>query len=104
MKSIQYDNPVDTPGYEHYFDRQGSISKFVRLLDEKGFILQEGTIRYIDILKLASEGKADTCLANNAGVPMPFIFCRQHRTKVLAQVRDRQRVIILVISIIIHLT
>ena len=67
--SNAHHNRVDTPKYEHYFDRNGSINKFVKLLEERGFIVQKGSISYIDILKLASDGKVDTCFANNAGVP-----------------------------------
>jgi hypothetical protein len=64
-----YRDRVDTPKYEYYFDKNGSISKFIKLLEERGFIVQKGSISYIDILKLASEGKVDTCFGNNAGVP-----------------------------------
>lgn|GEM_PF-3220791 len=69
ITSSPYHNRVDTPNYEHYFDRNGNINKFVKLLKERGFIVQKGSIRYIDILKLASEGKVGTCFGNNAGVP-----------------------------------
>jgi len=67
--SNPYHNRVDTPEYEHYFDRNGRINKFVKLLEERGFIVQKGSISYIDILKLASDGKVGTCFGNNAGVP-----------------------------------
>lgn len=67
--SCKYNNKVDTPMYEDYFDKNGSIRCFVKLLEERGFIVQKGSLRYIDILKLASEGKADTALGNIVGAP-----------------------------------
>lgn len=74
MASNPYHNRVDTPEYEHYFDKNGSIYKFMKILEERGFIVQKGSISYVDILKLASEGKADTCFGNNAGVPYAVCF------------------------------
>lgn len=47
--SNSYHNRVDTPNYELYFDRNGSINKFVKLLEKRGFIVQKGSISYIDI-------------------------------------------------------
>ncbi len=64
-----YPNRVDTPMYEYYFDKDGSIKYFIKLLERKGFIVQEGSLRYIDILKLVSEGKSDTALGNIVGAP-----------------------------------
>ena len=45
--SNPYHNRVDTPEYEHYFDRNGRINKFVKLLEERDFIVQKGSISYI---------------------------------------------------------
>jgi hypothetical protein len=42
--SNPYHNRVDTPKYEHYFDRSGSINRFVKLLEGRGFIVQKGSI------------------------------------------------------------
>ncbi|HHT88179.1 MAG TPA: hypothetical protein GX002_04125 [Clostridiales bacterium] len=39
--SSTFHNRADTPKYEYYFDRNGSIDKFAELLDERGFIAQE---------------------------------------------------------------
>ncbi|WP_018247758.1 hypothetical protein [Orenia marismortui] len=47
----------------------GSIRGFISRLEEGGFIVQKGKLRYIDILKLASECKVDTAFGNNVGVP-----------------------------------
>lgn len=62
-------NKANTPGYNFYFDKNGSIRHFVKALEKSGFIVQKGRLRYIDILKLASEGKVDTAFGNNAGAP-----------------------------------
>ncbi len=45
------------------------IQCFINLLEKNGFIVQEGSLRYIDILKLASEGKTSTALGNIVGAP-----------------------------------
>lgn len=47
---------------------------FVSILNNRGFIVQEGTISYVDILKLCSEGKVDSCLGNNVGAPYATCF------------------------------
>jgi hypothetical protein len=62
-------NKVNTPGYSHYFDKNGSIGNFVKLLKERGFVVQKGRLSFIDLLKLASEGIIDTTFGNNTGVP-----------------------------------
>lgn len=53
--------------YENDEDR--NIMNFISTLNKRGFIVQEGSINYIDILKLASEGKVDSALGNNVGAP-----------------------------------
>lgn len=58
-------NEVDKPIYE----TDGRIKHFIKLLEKKGFIVQKGTLQYIDILKLASEGKSSTALGNIVGAP-----------------------------------
>lgn len=68
-RNCPYPNRVNTPMYDYYFDKDGSIKYFVKLLEERGFIVQKGNLSYIDLLKLASEGKIDTTFANNTGVP-----------------------------------
>lgn len=50
-------------------DEDRNISDLGSKLSNRGFIIQEGTISYIDILKLASEGKVDSALGNNVGAP-----------------------------------
>ncbi len=60
---------TNIPPYNSYFDKTGSISNFISILKQKGFIVQEGKLRYLDILKLASIGKTDTAFGNNAGAP-----------------------------------
>ena len=67
-RRCSYPNKVDTPMYEYYFGKDGSIKYFIKLLEKRGFIVQKGSLRYIDILKLASEGKSDTALGNIVGV------------------------------------
>jgi hypothetical protein len=69
---------VNTPMYNPNFSRQLSnyandgdrkIPNFISTLEESGFIVQEGKLKYLDILKLVSEGIIDTAFANNAGAP-----------------------------------
>jgi len=50
-------------------DKGRKIMDFISALENDGFIVQEGTISYIDILKLASEGEVDSALGNNVGAP-----------------------------------
>lgn len=69
---------VNTPMYNSNFskqltnyanDEERNIMDFVSILNNRGFIVQEGKLSYIDILKLCSEGKVDNCLGNNVGAP-----------------------------------
>ncbi|MDP4145424.1 MAG: hypothetical protein Q8936_13225 [Bacillota bacterium] len=53
--------------YANVEDR--NIMDFVSTLNNRGFIVQEGKLSYIDIIKLCSEGKVDSCLGNNVGAP-----------------------------------
>ncbi|HEX3078192.1 MAG TPA: hypothetical protein VHQ24_15135 [Lachnospiraceae bacterium] len=55
-------NPVFSNTYEN-------INEFISTLNRRGFIVQEGTLNYVDILKLASEGKVPSCFGNNANAP-----------------------------------
>ena len=50
-------------------DFGGSVDDLIAILDERGFIVQEGEMRNIDILKLCSEGLVDPCMGNHAGAP-----------------------------------
>ncbi len=50
-------------------DEDRTIINFISILNSRGFIVQEGRLSYIDILKLCSEGKVDNCLGNNVGAP-----------------------------------
>ncbi|MFW6035446.1 MAG: hypothetical protein ACOCRZ_04255 [Halothermotrichaceae bacterium] len=45
------------------------LKKFIFRLNRSGFTVQEGKLGYIDMLKLCSEGKVDSCLGNHAGAP-----------------------------------
>ncbi|SMC16592.1 hypothetical protein SAMN02745134_00115 [Clostridium acidisoli DSM 12555] len=47
----------------------GNIVNFISILDRNGFIVQEGKLKYIDILQLCSEGIVDNCMGNNVGAP-----------------------------------
>jgi hypothetical protein len=62
---ISNTNKADKPLCE----KDDRIKCFIRLLEEKGFIVQEGSLQYIDILKLVSEGKSSTALGNIVGAP-----------------------------------
>lgn len=52
-----------------FLDPNENIRNVIKKLERKGFIVQKGRLRYIDILKLASEGTIDTAFGNNAGAP-----------------------------------
>jgi hypothetical protein len=60
-----YQNPM----MDEFIDHNGNVNKFASTLEERGFIVQEGELRYIDILKLVSEGVVDNALGNHAGAP-----------------------------------
>ncbi|MEJ6949636.1 hypothetical protein [Natronospora cellulosivora (SeqCode)] len=60
------DTSMDNPEFSNI---KGSIINFISTLNRRGFIVQKGELRYIDLLKLASEGKADTAFGNNVGAP-----------------------------------
>lgn len=51
------------------FEKDGRIKCFIKLLEKKDFIVQEGRLEYIDIIKLVSEGKSGTALGNIVGAP-----------------------------------
>ena len=55
--------------YKPMHEKDGRIKCFIKRLEENGFIVQEGKLQYIDILKLVSEGKSPTALGNIVGAP-----------------------------------
>jgi disulfide oxidoreductase YuzD len=55
--------------YKPLCEKDGRIKDFIKLLKKKDFIVQEGSLQYIDILKLVSEGKSSTALGNIVGAP-----------------------------------
>ncbi len=65
----QYSYLSGTPSYNSYYDSNQTVQNFKSIMENQGFIVQEGTLRYIDILKLCSEGIIGNCLANNVGAP-----------------------------------
>jgi hypothetical protein len=50
------------------YDSRNTLN-FISILNNRGFIVQEGRISYIDIIELCNEGKVDSCLGNNVGAP-----------------------------------
>lgn len=67
-------NPIFNPNLlrqstNYAEDEAANLSNFISTLNKRGFIVQEGKISYIDIIKLCSEGKVDSCLGNNVGAP-----------------------------------
>jgi hypothetical protein len=60
--------------YNSYFNENQSISDFISRLNRSGFIVQEGNIINVDILKLASEGKVPYCFGNNASAPYAVLI------------------------------
>jgi hypothetical protein len=76
MYSCPYciNTPMHNPNFSRQYtnfahDEDRNIIDFISTLNNRGFIVQEGKISYIDIIKLCSEGKVDSCLANNVGAP-----------------------------------
>jgi hypothetical protein len=61
---------LQTEAYKPMYEKDGRIKYFIKLLEKKGFIVQEGSLQYIDILKLVSEGKSSTALGNIVGAPI----------------------------------
>lgn len=61
-----FNTPMYTTGLSDTYER---VMKFISTLNNRGFIVQEGKLNNVDILKLASEGKVTTCFGNNANAP-----------------------------------
>ncbi|WP_237664876.1 hypothetical protein [Sutcliffiella horikoshii] len=55
--------------YNSTFNKEGNLQAFISNLEDSGFIVQEGQLNYVDILKLASEGLVPSCFGNNANAP-----------------------------------
>lgn len=64
-----YSYMPETPIYNPYLNKNQNIRNFISLLEERGFTVQEGQLRYLDMLELASKGIIDNCLAQNVGAP-----------------------------------
>lgn len=45
------------------------MKEFINSLEHQGCIVQEGELRYVDILKYCSEGLVNSAFGNNAGAP-----------------------------------
>ena len=63
--------------YKPLCEIDGRINYFIKLLEKNGFIVQEGSLQYIDILKLVSEGKSSTALGNIVGAPCNSIYKKE---------------------------
>jgi hypothetical protein len=50
-------------------ENSGSIADFILTLEKIGYIVQEGRLQYLDILKLCSLGVIEDCFGNHAGAP-----------------------------------
>lgn len=55
--------------YNNTVDKKGNLQAFISNLENSGFIVQEGQLNYVDILKFASEGLVPSCFGNNANAP-----------------------------------
>lgn len=65
-----YNPPMHKP--DHFpvnNDKTGNINDFISTLNRRGFIVQEGELRYFDILKFCSIGIFEDCFGNHAGAP-----------------------------------
>lgn len=60
MKDIDKRNSNTNETYKPMYEKDRRIMCFKKLLKNKGFIAQEGSLQYIDILKLVSERKSST--------------------------------------------
>lgn len=58
-----------SPSIHDTNDICGNVKDFISTLEARGFTIQEGELRKIDILKLCSEGSLNYCFGNNAGYP-----------------------------------
>ncbi|URZ05452.1 hypothetical protein [Clostridium felsineum] len=54
---------------ENNENNEKKVKDFINSLEHQGCIVQEGELRYIDILKYCSEGLVNSALGNNAGAP-----------------------------------
>ncbi|CAM3815378.1 hypothetical protein [Mesobacillus thioparans] len=52
-----------------YGDNSDSITDFTSTLEKMGYIVQEGRLQYLDVLKLCSLGLIEDCFGNHAGAP-----------------------------------
>lgn len=50
-------------------NNEKKVKEFINSLEHQGCIVQEGELKYVDILKYCSEGLVNTALGNNAGAP-----------------------------------
>lgn len=55
----------------------GDAAKFKTALEEKGFTVEEGEMKYVDLFQLCSEGKIPSCYGNNADNPYLVTFLPQ---------------------------
>ncbi|NMF06222.1 hypothetical protein ACUH7Y_19550 [Clostridium beijerinckii] len=50
-------------------NNEKKVKEFINSLEHQGCIVQEGELKYVDILKYCSEGLVNNALGNNAGAP-----------------------------------
>lgn len=67
--SSMYNPNFSRPSTENTNENDKNINNFVSTLEKEGFIVQEGQLSYLDVLKLVSEGIISSAFANNAGAP-----------------------------------
>ncbi|HEY8891192.1 MAG TPA: hypothetical protein VIM70_13145 [Clostridium sp.] len=69
VNTLMYNSDLSRQFTNYANDEDRNIIGFISTLNNGGFIVQEGKLSYLDILKLCSEGKVDKCLGNNVGAP-----------------------------------
>ena len=52
----------------------GDVGKFKTALEENGFIVEEGELKYVDLFQLCSAGQIVSCYGNNANNPYLVVF------------------------------
>lgn len=59
-------------------NNEKKVKEFINSLENQGYTVQEGELKYIDILKYCSEGLVNTALGNNVGAPYALLHLFHH--------------------------
>jgi hypothetical protein len=92
--------PMYNSGFSKQFanyvkEEDTDIINFIPTLNARGFIIQEGKLSYVNILKLCSDGKVDSALGNNVGAPMQYVCFHRPQIRIHRKSSCLQRAIVL---------